>query len=109
MKRPEGKLYYSISEISEMFAVSKSLLRFWENEFDILRPAKSASGERRFTRQNIEQIRLIYHLVKERGFTLDGAKKEIAANKERLEVKIKAIETLEKLKGFLLEMKDQLK
>ena len=69
------KLYYSIGEISVMFNVSKSLIRFWEAEFDLLKPHKNSKGDRRFTKQNIEQFRTIYHLVKERGFTLDGAKK----------------------------------
>ena len=71
------KRYYSISEVAELFDVSKSLIRFWESEFDILKPHKNSKGDRRFTPQNIEQLQLIYHLVKERGFTLPGAKKEI--------------------------------
>ena len=108
MKPLEGKLYYSIGEVSDMFGVSKSLIRFWENEFDVLRPAKTASGERKFTRQNIEQVRLIYHLVKERGFTLEGAKREITANKERALDISKTIETLQGLKTLLLGMKDRL-
>ena len=76
------KLYYSIGEIAEMFSVSKSLIRFWETEFDLLKPHKNSKGDRRFTQQNIDQFRTIYHLVKERGFTLEGAKREIKNNKD---------------------------
>lgn len=102
------KLYYSIGEISEMFNVSKSLIRFWESEFDFLRPHKNSKGDRRFTKQNIQQFQMIYHLVKERGFTLDGAKKEIKENKDRIAKQQKAITSLKKIKGFLEQMRDQL-
>ena len=95
------KLYYSIGEISEMFNVSKSLIRFWEAEFDLLKPHKNSKGDRRFTQQNIDQFRTIYHLVKKRGFTLDGAKKEIKSNKEHLAKKMQTITTLSNVKGML--------
>ncbi len=101
------KLYYTIGEISEMFNVSKSLIRFWESEFDILRPHKNSKGDRRFTQKNIDQFQTIYHLVKERGFTLDGAKRELKENKERMAVKKKALESLTKLRGFLEKIKDE--
>lgn len=77
------KLYYSIGEISELFDVSASLLRYWESEFQILRPAKNRKGDRRYTKKDIQQIEQIYTLVKERGFTLDGAKKELKALKSK--------------------------
>ena len=102
------KLYYSIGEISEMFNVSKSLIRFWESEFDLLRPHKNSKGDRRFTKQNIQQFQLIYHLVKEKGFTLDGAKREIKENKDKLIKKQKTVASLKKIKGFLEEMRDKL-
>ena len=92
------KLYWSIGEVAEMFNVSKSLIRFWENEFDLLRPAKNGKGERRFTAQNLEQMKIIYTLVKERGFTIKGAKQEIKHNKKRLKNRQEAIATLESLK-----------
>ncbi len=103
-EKPITKLYYSIGEISKMFTVSKSLIRFWEAEFDLLKPHKNSKGDRRFTQQNIEQFRTIYHLVKERGFTLDGAKKEIKNNKDRLVKKMKAVSTLTRVKGMLEDM-----
>ncbi len=101
------KLYYSIGEVAEMFNVSKSLIRFWESEFDLLRPHKNSKGDRRFTKQNIEQFKTIYHLVKERGFTLEGAKKELKSNKERIVKRQKTLESLHKIKGFLTELKDK--
>ncbi|MCB9298068.1 MAG: MerR family transcriptional regulator [Lewinellaceae bacterium] len=75
--RESLKRYYSIGEVAKMFEVSKSLVRFWENEFDFLKPHKNSKGDRRFTVQNIEQLNLIYELVKERGFTIEGARREI--------------------------------
>ena len=92
------KLYWSIGEVAEMFNVSKSLIRFWENEFDILRPAKNTKGERRFTAQNLEQMRIIYTLVKDRGFTIKGAKQEIRENKKRIVARREAIASMEKIK-----------
>ena len=102
------KLYWSIGEVAEMFDVSKSLIRFWENEFEMLRPAKNTKGERRFTAANIEQMHIIYNLVKKRGFTIKGAKQEIRENKKRLKNKREALHIMEKLKvdleGFLLRV-----
>ena len=83
------KLYWSIGEVANMFDVSKSLIRFWENEFEMLRPAKNTKGERRFTNANIEQMHIIYNLVKKRGFTIKGAKQEIRENKKRLKLVVK--------------------
>lgn len=101
------KLYYSIGEVSKMFDVSKSLIRFWESEFDLLRPHKNSKGDRRFTQQNINQFRLIYHLVKERGFTLEGAKKELKENKDRQIKKQEAMDGLYKLRKFLENLKGE--
>lgn len=101
------KLYYSIGEVAEMFNVSKSLIRFWESEFDLLRPHKNSKGDRRFTKQNIEQFNTIYNLVKERGFTLEGAKKELKNNKERIVKRKQTLDSLNKLRNFLEDLKDQ--
>lgn len=103
------KRYYSISEVAELFGVSKSLIRFWETEFDVLKPHKNSKGDRRFTQQNIDQIKEIYHLVKERGFTLSGAKQELKDRHQRDKEKREVIETLERIKTMLLDLKDQLK
>lgn len=102
------KLYYSIGEVADMFGVSSSLIRFWESEFDTLRPHKNGKGDRRFTQKNIDQIRLIYTLVKDRGFTLKGAKQEIANNKARLQGRQQTLKRLKALKGYLEELKRQL-
>lgn len=101
------KLYYSIGEVSKMFEVSKSLIRFWESEFDLLRPHKNSKGDRRFTQQNINQFRLIYHLVKERGFTLDGAKRELKENKDRHIKKQELLDGLHRMRGFLEGLKGE--
>ena len=71
------KRYYSIGEVSEIFGVSNSLIRYWEGEFSVLRPSKNGKGDRRFTERDIRKLEKIYTLVKERGFTLEGAKKEM--------------------------------
>ena len=73
------KRYYSIGEVATKLDVNTSLIRFWENEFAHIKPNKNSRGDRRFTKDNIQQLRQVYHLVRERGFTLDGARKEIAA------------------------------
>lgn len=77
------KLYYSIGEVSELFGVSPSLLRYWESEFNLLKPQKNRKGDRRYTKKDIHQLEQIYTLVKERGFTLDGAKKELKSSKQK--------------------------
>ena len=82
--KPITKLYYSIGEVAKMFDVNTSLIRFWENEFDILKPKKNKKGNRLFTQKDVDNLKIIYHLVKERGFTLDGAKKKLRENIEKL-------------------------
>lgn len=104
----DEKLYYSISEVAEYFEVSTSLIRYWETEFTFLRPHKNSKGDRRFTRANIEQIQIIYDLVKERGFTLDGAKKEIRANKKKLQSGNKVLTKLKHLKTNLENLRDRI-
>lgn len=99
------KRYYSIGEVADMFGISKSVIRFWENEFDSLRPHKNSKGDRRFTLQNIEQLREIHTLVKERGFTIDGARRELKRQKSKEKERKMRIEQLKKLRSFLVEMK----
>ena len=101
------KRYYTIGEVAEMFDVSKSLIRFWEGEFDILKPHKNSKGDRRFTPLNIEQVRLIYHLVKERGFTLEGAKREITQEKDRYKERQQVLDRLKNIKDFLVDLREQ--
>jgi DNA-binding transcriptional MerR regulator len=74
---PTEKIFYKISEVAEMFSVNISAVRFWEKEFNILKPKKNKKGNRLFTNKDIKNIQIIYHLLKERGFTVEGAKKQI--------------------------------
>ena len=76
------KIYYSIGEVAALFDVNKSLIRFWEKEFSIIKPKKNKKGNRYFTEKDINNFKIIFHLVKERGYTLDGAKKKLRENKE---------------------------
>lgn len=100
------KLYYSISEVADMFNVNNSLIRFWEKEFDIIRPKKNKKGNRMFTKEDIENFRVIFHLVKERGFTLQGAQQKLKANKSDTVNKVDVIHRLGKVKDFLLDLKE---
>jgi len=102
------KLYYSIGEVAEMFGVSKSLVRFWETEFDTLRPHKNSKGDRRFTKQNIQQLKVIYTLVKEKGYTLKGAKKELKENKHNVLKRQETIDKLKEIKRFLLQLREEI-
>jgi len=78
----QEKIQYSIQEVAKMFDVNASLLRYWEKEFSSIRPSKSDKGTRQYSEQDIEAIRLVYHLVKEKGLTLSGAKQKLKTNKE---------------------------
>jgi len=78
----QEKILYSIQEVAEMFQVNTSLLRYWEKEFDFIKPKKSAKGTRQYRDEDIEAIRLVYHLVKEIGLTISGAKQRLKENKE---------------------------
>lgn len=102
------KLYYSIGEVSEMFHVNASLIRFWEKEFDIIKPKKNKKGNRFFTKQDIDNIQLIFHLVKERGLTLNGAKKKLRDNREDTNNSLEVIKSLTQIKAMLLEIKESL-
>lgn len=102
------KQYYSIGEVSKILNVNASLLRFWEKEFDILSPRKNKKGNRIFSREDVEILKNIYYLVKERRFTLDGAKQKLKEGKTEVETHRKTVETLQNLKGFLQDLKDSL-
>ena len=108
-KEPEArKLYYSIGEVARLFDVNASLIRFWEKEFEILRPHKNKKGNRLFTQQDVDNIRIIYHLVKERGYTLQGAKEKLRKNKNDTVNTADMVHSLEKIKAFLIELKKEL-
>ena len=102
------KLYYSIGEVSEMLSINASSIRYWEKEFDILKPKKNAKGDRFFTKEDIEKVRLIYHMLKEKGYTVDGAKVQLKDKYEEENRKMALIGKLNKVRNFLVEMKSQL-
>lgn len=101
-----GKLFYSIGEVAKMFDVNTSLIRFWEKEFDIIKPKKNNKGNRLFTQTDVDHFHIIYHLVKERGFTLQGAKAKLKENKDETIDHVEVVKTLKNLKDFLLEIKN---
>lgn len=101
------KMYYSIGKVAEMFKVNQSLIRLWENEFDVLKPKKNGKGDRLFRPEDVKNIHLIYHLMREKKYTMEGAKDFIKNNK-RANEKFATIESLKKLKGFLNELKANL-
>ncbi|MFT5755164.1 MAG: DNA-binding transcriptional MerR regulator [Flavobacterium sp.] len=105
---PEGKLYYSIGEVAKAFDVNTSLIRFWDKEFDVLKPKKNAKGNRKFTPEDVKNLQLIYHLVKERGFTLDGAKTHLKENQKKTLDKFEIISKLESIKNELKKFKGEL-
>lgn len=102
------KLYYTIGEVAEMFKVNTSLIRFWEKEFDIIKPHKNKKGNRLFTPKDIENFHLIFHLVKEKGMTLSGANKKLKENKEDTVNNFEVVTRLQQIKGFLTELRDNL-
>jgi DNA-binding transcriptional MerR regulator len=102
-----SKQYYTMGEVSEMFRVNQSLLRFWETEFDILQPRKNKKGDRHFRPADIKNLHLIYHLLRQKKYTIEGAKEFLRKNKGADE-RFEAIQQLQQIKGFLLEWKAQL-
>ena len=101
------KQYYSIGDVSAMFKENNSLIRYWENEFDILKPKKNKKGDRYFRPEDVKNLKVIYHLLRERKYTIEGAKEFLKNNKAAGE-KHEMIESLEKIKSFLLELKSNL-
>jgi len=102
------KLFYTIGEVAKMFDVNTSLIRFWEKEFDIIKPKKNKKGNRLFTQNDVDNFHIIYHLVKERGFTLQGAKDKLRQNKQETIDTFEVVKTLKKMKRFLLEIKSEI-
>ena len=105
---PTKKLFYKISEVAEMFNINISAVRFWEKEFDILKPKKNKKGNRLFTEKDIKNIQIIYHLLKERGFTVEGAKKKLKENKTDTINNIEIVNHLTDIKKFLQKLKNEL-
>ena len=102
------KLFYSIGEVSEIFNVNASLIRFWETEFDIIKPQKNKKGNRLFTKDDLKNFQLIFHLVKERGYTLQGAKQKLKDNRLELDENLELVLNLKKMRAFLVDLKAKL-
>ncbi|WP_258104310.1 MerR family transcriptional regulator [Marinoscillum sp. MHG1-6] len=102
------KKYYTIGEVAEDLGVATSLIRFWEGEFDIIRPKKNRKGNRQFTKEDIKNVKLIYHLVKEKGYTLQGARDFVGKGSNDATDKLEMIQSLYKVRTFLEQLKKQL-
>ena len=102
------KRYYNIGEVAKAFGVNTALIRFWEKEFDALKPKKNAKGNRKFTPEDIKNLKFIYHLVKERGFTLEGAKTHLKEEKKQALSNFEIISKLEDIKNQLIKIKEHL-
>lgn len=103
------KVYYSIGEVADMFGVNTSLIRFWEKEFAIIKPHKNKKGNRQFTKADIDNFHLIFHLVKEKGMTLKGAQMKIQENREQTENNFEVIKRLKIIREELLAIKESMK
>lgn len=104
----KGKLYYSMGEVCEIFGVKPSLIRHWENEFRILRPSRNSKGNRMYTPKDVDNIKLIYHLVKEKGMTLAGADKRLRQNPDGIMREAEVVEHLQNIRSMLVELRTQL-
>ena len=102
------KRYYKIGEVARAFGLNTSHIRFWEKEFDILKPKKNKKGNRLFTQEDIKNLKLIYHLVKEKGFTLEGAKGKMKESPKRIKDNQDIITRLESVKAELIKIKNQI-
>ncbi|PST83311.1 MerR family transcriptional regulator [Pedobacter yulinensis] len=107
-EREINKMYYTMGEVTEMFGVNASQIRFYEKEFDILQPKKNKKGNRLFTPEDIENLRIIFNLVDEKGFTLKGAKEYLKNNKGDVRETQKIIDSLERIKSFLLKINEEI-
>lgn len=108
MEHKKGKIYYSMGEVAEMFDVNASLIRFWESKFDILKPHKNKKGNRMFTPADVDNLKLIHHLVKEKGMTLTGAQKRLKENPEGSTRDMEITDRLLSIKAILMELRQEL-
>jgi DNA-binding transcriptional MerR regulator len=108
MEHPKDKLYYSIGEVAKMFGVNQSLIRFWEGEFSIIKPKKNKKGNRLFTPKDVDNFHLIFHLVKERGYTLQGAKQKLAEQSDDINENFEVVKRLKDIRSFLVDLEKEL-
>ena len=107
-KQSNTKLFYKIGEVAKMFNVNISAVRFWEKEFDILKPKKNKKGNRLFTNNDVKNIEIIYHLLKDRGFTVEGAKKKLRENKTDTINNVEIINHLKDVRKFLVSLRESI-
>ncbi|MBF6628833.1 MAG: MerR family transcriptional regulator [Proteiniphilum sp.] len=103
----EKRLFYSIQEVADHFAVNVSLLRFWEKEFENINPRKTAGGTRQYTREDVQQLQIVYHLVKEKGMTLDGARQTLKTKKDDETKRVEAVSKLTEIKKELQLLEEE--
>ncbi len=104
----DEKIYWSVTEVADMLGVNESHIRYWDKEFDIIKPVRNKKGIRFFTRDDVKNFKHIYHLVKEQGYTLEGAKRILKYKKDEMEKTTEVLDTLRRLRAFLVEMKESL-
>jgi len=102
------KRYYKIGEVAKAFGVPNSMIRYWEQEFEMIKPKKNSKGDRMFTDVDIEKLKMVYHLAKEQGYSLEGVRKKLKAQPKKTASKVAVINRLETIKAELLKIKDQL-
>ena len=102
------KLFFKIGEVAKIFNVNISAIRFWEKEFDILKPKKNKKGNRLFTQKDMENLKIIHYLLKERGFTVEGAKKKLKENKNDTINNVEIVSYLKDIRSFLVQLREQL-
>ena len=103
----DKRLYYSIQEVADHFAVNVSLLRFWEKEFENINPKKTSGGTRQYTKDDVQQVEIVYHLVKDKGMTLDGARQSLKSTKDDAERRVLVLEKLQELKKELTQLSEE--
>lgn len=104
----DGKLYYTINEVAEMLGVNASQLRFWETEFDCIKPTKTAKGSRRYTQKDIELLQRILYLTRDCGYTLEGARAQLRKADNTLDDKVQLANNLKEIRQFLVELKEEI-
>ena len=107
-EKKQKKLFYQIGEVASELNVNVSLIRFWEKEFDIIKPKKNKKGNRQFSQKDFDNLKIIHFLVKEKGYTLEGAKKKIKENKEDKIDNLNIVRHLKEIRKFLVDLKEQL-
>jgi len=108
-KKPKiEKIFYSIGEVADIIGENQSLIRYWEKEFDTLKPHKNKRGTRLFTKEDIETVKIIHHLVKERGLTLKGAQQKLKDNREETINNFEIVQRLQDIRQQLIDIRDEL-